>query len=120
MSLRDTIAKAAKTAFNAIGDIKETATYRRTVSVYNPSTGTNTLTNTDYPLSVVFTRFENLEIDKNVVQVFDVKMLVLVDSMSVVPNTATDKVIRGGKTYNVLKWNTDPANAVYTVQLRAP
>ena len=119
MGLRSVIAKATTSAFTAVGDIKESATYRRVASVYNPTTGSNVATNTDYTVTAIFTKFENIVIDKVIIQLFDIKMLVQAKDISVVPNIATDKVVRAGKVYNVLNYKLDPAGAMYTIQLRA-
>lgn len=124
MSLkRSTIVKAVTSAFKALGEIPESVTYRRTASAYNPATGTVVATNTDYVLSkMIFTRFENFEVDKQLVLASDVKAIIQQSELSIVPSTATDKVVRtrDGKIYNILRVSQDPAGATYTLQLRSP
>ena len=123
MGLRATIASAVGAAFTAIGDIPESCTYRRTSSTYNPATGTNVITNTDYTLSkVIWSRFESFEVDKLVVLGSDVKVILQTSALSVTPNIATDQMIRtsDGKIYNILRVSKDPAGAIYTMQLRSP
>lgn len=119
-SLKATLAKAVTSAFTAVGDIKQTVTYRRTTSTYNPHTGTNTTTNVDYTLSVILTSFNNIEIDKVTVLAFDRKMIVQTKDLTLTPSMATDKVIINGKVHNVIQVKQDPALATYTLQLRAP
>lgn len=113
------VSKAVSAAFTAIADIKEFATYRRSVSTYDPSLGTNSVVDTDYPLTVVFTRFEETEVDHNVVLTDDIKMIVQTADMSVVPNTGTDRVVRGGEVYEIINFKVDPSKSVYFVQLRS-
>jgi hypothetical protein len=121
MSLRATIASAVSATFTALGDIPSSATYRRTVTTYDPTTGNNTSVNTDYTITAIFTRFSELELGRNAgLQVTDQKMIVQQVSLSVTPSIQLDTVISGGKTYNLVNFNPDPAGATYTFQLRAP
>lgn len=123
MGLRSTIAGAVGAAFAAIGDIAESATYRRTSSSYNTSTGTNVVTNTDYTISKsVWTKFDNFEVDRVSILGSDVKVIVQSSSLSILPNIATDQVIRvsDGKIYNLLRVTKDPAGVVWVFQLRSP
>lgn len=123
MGLRSTIRSAVASAFKAVGDIPEVSTYRRVASVYNPATGVVVQTNTDYTLlKAIFTKFENFEIDKQVVLGSDVKMIVQTSEFSITPSTATDKVVRlsDGKIYNILRVSTDPTGSIYILQLRSP
>jgi hypothetical protein len=122
MGLRSTLAKAVGSAFIAVGDIAESGTYRRTASVYNTSTGTNVITNTDYIIDkVVWTKFDNFEIDRISILGSDVKVLFQTSKLSITPNIATDQMVRAdGKIYNILRVSKDPAGAVYTLQLRSP
>jgi len=121
MSLRATIASAVGAAFTAVGDIAQTATYRRSTTTYVPSTGGTTATNSDTTITAIFTRFSELEIQRSVgMQVTDQKMIVQQSSLTVTPNLQTDHIVYGGKTYNIVNFNPDPAGATYTFQLRAP
>lgn len=124
MSLkRSSIVKAVSSAFKALGEIPESITYRRVASTYNPTTGTVTQTNTDYTISkMIFTRFENFEVDKQVVLASDVKAIFQRSELSITPSTATDKIVRtsDGKIYNILRVSQDPAAATFTLQLRSP
>lgn len=123
MGLRETLAKAVNAAFVATGNIPEAMTYRRTSSAYNPATGTNVITNTDYTVAKSFwLKFESFEIDKLVVLGSDVKVIIQSSSLSVTPNIATDQIIRtsDGKVYNILRVSKDPAGSTITMQLRSP
>ena len=114
------IKKAVSAAFTAVGEVVSTATYRRTVSTYNPATGGMVKVNTDYAVPLILVGFSNYEIDRQVIQAFDMKGILEQKNLSVTPNPATDTVLKDGKVYSVIRYVSDPANAVYTLHLRAP
>ena len=123
MGLRSTIVNAVGSAFKAIGDIPETATYRRVASAYNPATGTNVATNTDYTiLKAVFSKYDSSEIDKVVVLATDLKMLFQQSELAIAPNIATDRVVRtsDGKVFNIIRTSQDPVRSIHIFQLRSP
>lgn len=122
MGLREALNKAAAAAFTAIGDIPESATFRRTTTAYVPSTGVSTVTNTDYIVTkAVFTKYDNFEIDRVIILGTDVKMIFQTSKLSITPNIATDKIVRAdGKIYNILRVYHDPAMVTTTLQLRTP
>jgi len=121
MGLRATFASAVSAAFTALGDIPQSATYRRTTTVYDPTTGNNTSTNSDTTVTAIFTRYSQMELGQNVsLKVTDVKMILRQASIAITPSIQLDTVINGGNTYNIVNFNPDPAGATYVFQLRAP
>ena len=123
MGLRDAIIKAVGSAYTALGDIPETATYRRVSSVYSPSTGANVVTNTDYPiLKAIFAAYDNSIIDKINILATDIKLLIQQSELSISPVIATDRVIRlsDGKVFNIIRTSQDPVRALHILQLRSP
>lgn len=121
MGLRNTVASAVASAFTALDDIPEAVTYRRTTSVYDPQTGTNVTTDSDITVNMVFTSYKNLEIDRVTVLTTDVKGIVQqADMGDISPSMATDTVVRGDETFNVLFYSQDPTSSIYTIQLRKP
>lgn len=123
MGLRSTIVNAVGSAFKAIGDIAETATFRRVASAYNPATGTNVTTNTDYTiLKAVFAKYDSSEIDKIVILATDIKMIFQQSELAIVPNIATDRVVRtsDGKVFNIIRTSQDPVRSLHILQLRSP
>lgn len=123
MFRRQNLKGAIAAVFKAVGDIPELATYRRTASAYNPSTGTVTQTNTDYTLlKAIFVRYDSTMIDKVTILATDIRCLVQKSEFSVIPNIATDKIIRtsDGKVFNIIRFETDPSGNLYTFQLRSP
>lgn len=120
MGLRDTLAKATASAFTALGDIPETATYRRSSSVYDPSTGSNVETYVEFTLPVIFTSYQNFEIDRVSVLSTDVKAIVQQADVGITPSATTDMIIMAnGEEFMVLRYAADPAGATYSIQLRA-
>lgn len=123
MGLRSTIKGAVASAFNALGDIPEQATYRRTASAYNPATGTVVATNTDYTLlKAIFVGYDASAIDKVMILATDIKCLVQKAEFSVTPVISTDKIIRtsDGKVFNIIRFEPDPSGNLYVFQLRSP
>lgn len=121
MGLRGTIAAAVNSAFVSLGDIPSSATYRRTVTTYVPSTGDSTTTVTDTVLPVVFLRFTEIELARIVgLQVTDRKAILKQSDLAITPNIPTDTIIDGTRSYNIVSFNPDPAAATWTLQLRAP
>lgn len=115
-----TIAKAVSSAFKVLGDIPEAAILRRTTSSYDTSTGDNTTSTSDYNISkAIFTKFESFEVDKVVVLASDVKLIIQQSELTVTPSLASDTIIRGGRAFNILRVGQDPADATYSMQLRA-
>lgn len=115
-----TIEKAISAAFNVVGEIAQTVTYRRTTTVYVPGTGSSTKTNVDYPIKGILVGFSNYEIDRQVIQAFDQKLLVQVKDLTITPVVTTDTVVAGSKTYNIIRFQLDPSKSLYTFHLRAP
>lgn len=121
MSLRATIAKAVDSAFTAAGDIPQSVIYRRNIVTYDPSTGNSTVVENDTAVNAIFTRFNEIEVARTVgLQITDVKMIVQVKSMTIVPSIQIDTVVTPTKTYNIINYNVDPSGSIYMIQLRAP
>lgn len=122
MGIRAVFANAAATIFTALGDIPQSATYRRTTTtVYDPTTGNYTSTNSDTTISAIFTRFSEMELGRSpALQLTDVKMILQQASLAITPSIQLDTIINGGNTYNIVNFNPDPAGATYVFQLRAP
>lgn len=120
---RSTIFNAVNKAFKGLGEIPETATFRRTTSTYTPSTGSNTVTNTDYTIDrAIFAAYDASHIDKVTVLATDIKLIFQQSELTVTPNIATDKVIRisDGKVFNIIRTSQDPVRSIHILQLRSP
>lgn len=115
-----TIIKAVSSAFKVLGDIPEVATLRRTTNSYDASTGDGALSTSDYTIAkAIFTKFESFEVDKVVVLASDTKLIIQQSELTITPSLAYDTIIRRGIPYNILRVGQDPADATFTMQLRA-
>jgi hypothetical protein len=125
MGLRATVAAAVKTAFTAIGDIPETATYRYYLSgdpSYQPEEGYVFNPKTDYSLTMLFTKFNEREIDNQVVLSTDMKCIVEATEFSdnsITPKGA-DLIIKDSENWEIKSIYLDPTESVYIFQLRRP
>lgn len=118
---RATIVNAVSSAFKVLGDIPQAATLKRGTSVYSPSTGTNVITYVEHAIArAVFTKHEAFEVDKITVLAQDIKCIFQQSEISITPSEATDIIVSGGRTWNILRVSQDPAAATYTLQLRSP
>lgn len=109
----------ASTLLQTFGQL---ATLRRETSSFSPATATATLTPTDYSVKVRAERYSAHEIDGTIVQPGDVKVLVPALGLAITPTPATDKLILGGVTHEVVRVNRIIATdqpAVYEVHARA-
>ena len=117
MGLRATIASAVGTAFNAIGDIAETITYRsRTDGSYNAATGVVSHTDTDTSIKAVITALSDSQDPNTIAEEHsgDLSFLFQQSDLTGDPDTG-DEIVRGGETYTVNKIEFDPAGATFTV-----
>lgn len=114
--------KAAQSAVKAATSLgaTESVTVRRTTSTYTPSTGANTPSTTDYSWTVVVESYAEGLVNGTSVKAGDLKLIGASADLSVTPDAATDRVIRGGKTYSIVPsgLRSDPAGATWTVQVR--
>ncbi len=121
MGMKEAFQNAAVAAFSAAGNIKTSVTYHSTgTNAYNTSTGAMTETGgQDLSVSVMFTNYEQEEIDGDVILTTDQKALIPTLNLSVTPKI-TDTIIAGSETWQVQGKKTDPAEAMWEIQLRKP
>jgi hypothetical protein len=121
MGLRDTIAAAVNTAFQAVGDIPLDVVYTsKTGTTRDPSTGASTSVETVLNMQAVLARFKAEEFP----QVPDAnqggqKMIAkVVDFHGVTPNIKTDSITISGVDWTPIWFSTDPASSIYTFLIR--
>ena len=125
MGLRATVAGAVKTAFAAIDDIPETATYRYYHSgdpSYQPEQGYVFNPKTDYSLTMLFTKFNEREVDNQAVLYTDMKCIIQATEFtdnSIAPKGA-DLIIKDSENWEIKSIYLDPTESVYILQLRRP
>ncbi|RLA56948.1 MAG: hypothetical protein DRR04_13610 [Gammaproteobacteria bacterium] len=121
MSLRTALQKAAVSAFNALSDIPESATYRSisgSQPAYNPATGSVTESYTDYTVSFVFTKVKEREINESSV-IKSNDMWALIPTMNLTPTPKIiDSIIRDGAGWNIIDIRTDPTEALWKILVR--
>jgi hypothetical protein len=118
MALKSVFKAAAQTIFTALDDVKISVTYRVVSSSYNTSTGIVTPSNTDYAITnCIRIDYEADEIDGLAVKPEDFKLMIPVDDLDV--NPAVDhQILIGTDIHNVVSYQKDPADAVWTIQIR--
>lgn len=121
MGLREAIASAVKSGFTALGNVKETVTYKtyQSTSSYDTTTGTVTRTETSTTLSGVFMSYTKREIDNAAVAPHDQKFLCQQADLATTP-TLEDRLVRSnGTSWEVVWVKEDPAHVTWELQVRA-
>jgi len=126
MGLKEAFKKAAVAAFNAAGNLKEDVTYRSKTSgsaAYTPSTGTVADPYTDYSVEMLFTEFEQTQIDGQVILPTDEMAMIPVDNLTPVPklNDLIVRVDENGSNYTCEvqgPYQKDAARALYVLHTR--
>ena len=117
MSLSTTIKSAIDAAFTAVDDLTQTVTYNAPGTVtYNPTTGQNNTTSTSTNVKALFISQPynydmSIKIEESNPQIL-IKTSDFTQTLSV---NGTFTV--AGATYNVVSWSTDPATAMYTINV---
>lgn len=121
MGLKSTFAKAAKTAFNAIDDVKITVTYKAVIiGGYSPLYDRTTVTETEYAIDVVKLdprRHQNETREEP----FDVVIMFPQEDLAIVPSLE-DTIIINNEVYQIAPKGieSDPADATWTISLLRP
>jgi hypothetical protein len=118
MGLRETIKAGARTAFNVLGDIKESVTYKaHNAGVYDRTTGKQSESWTNYSIEAIFDGFNEVEVNPTSdIRFGDLKVMFL--NVNVFTPKSSDVVVRDGNDYEVIGVQTDPAKAVWILQAR--
>lgn len=120
MGLSDSIKQAVGSAFDALGDlVKVDLVYRRIEpGNYVPSIGTSLDEQTDTIFSGVILSYEDEQVDGDKIRIRDKKIIFQQSELTFTPNFA-DRIIYGGEDYSILHIKPDPAEATWTLQVRA-
>jgi CRISPR/Cas system CMR-associated protein Cmr5 small subunit len=124
MGLQAVIQKAAKTAFNVLGDLKTSAIYKtKAPGTYDPSTGTAPDVVIKYALKnkATLTNYKRSETDGEKILSSDRKAILIQSDFS--DNNLTPLIgaflILNGVDYRIINISEDPAKATFVFQLRA-
>lgn len=123
MSLVSVVQSAANSAISAIGDLATTMTYTSvdvSGGTYNPVTdsysGSSPTVLTNVPC--VLAKFRTMELDGSIIELTDLKCVVVSSKLpSVTPKNA-DTITSGGDTYEVVRFLSVPGDAVYLLHVR--
>lgn len=123
MGLKGTFQKAAKTVVEAFGDVAVSTVYHNLASTsantYNASTGVvAAVVATVGGVKVIFDVFSMRETDGVNVRAEDKKALVAQKYVSTITPVTGDRIIVAGITWKVVNIKTDPAEALYEMQVR--
>jgi hypothetical protein len=121
MGLQETFKAAAQTAVAAFGNVGKSVTYTSVSgnAVYDPTTGTSVQPTASHTVTVIFDSYESQEINQTTVRSFDQKAMIPVENLSVTPGL-DDYLTSSGVRWNVVNSETDPADALWVLQIRKP
>jgi hypothetical protein len=119
MGLQAIVKSATQSAFTAIGDIPRSCTYHpKGATTYVPSTGAVTEgSQSDETVSFVFAHYQINEVDGSIVKTGDQKALIPVENLTAVPKIE-DYLTENSVRWNVMNVATDPAKALWILQVR--
>jgi hypothetical protein len=120
--LQEAFRNAAAAAFAAVGDIKEMAVFRSKTNsnpVFDPATDTISDAYSDQSVNIVPSGYDSREVDGQTVLITDEKAKILVADLTVDPKR-NDQIVRNSVVWEVINIHKDPANAVWTLQIRRP
>jgi hypothetical protein len=120
MGLTATIKAGVAAGFAAAGDVKVSATFTDvTGTTYDPDTGTNTETTTDYAGIEGFRRqYTVREIETGIAAAGDIRFVVRADALGFDPSTI-DRVTIDSTVYQIQEFIPDPVGATIVFRLRA-
>lgn len=121
--LQEAFQKAAAAAFTAAGNVKESVTVRIKSSsnpAYNPSTDSVTDSYTDYTVNALPSGYDTKEIDGRTILNTDEKLMILVEDLPSITPKRNDQIIRDSVTWEIESVHKDPADALWTLQIRKP
>lgn len=123
MGLKETFKDAAQDIVTAFGNVGVSTNYEAIVSTsaafYNASSGVAATTySTVAGVTVIFDVFELKQVDGIIVQPEDKKALIPAKSISAVTPSPEDRIVVAGIPWRVVRVNTDPAEALWELQVR--
>jgi len=123
MGLKEAFKNGAIAAFNAAGNVKTSVTYRSKFNAnpsFDPETSIVKNTYTDYiDVEFIFLKYEVKEIDGTSILRNDIKAIIPFDNLTPTPKR-DDIILLSSIPWNVVEFNTDPADALWEFQLRKP
>ena len=121
MGLLDTFRDAAETIVEAFDDIPKSVTYvQKGASVYVPGTGAVTSTDTEYTTTAIFDEYEMDEVNNSVIRATDKLAYIASNDLEVTPVVDDEIVDADSVTWQIINVGSDPADALWMLQIRKP
>ena len=118
MGLQTTFQGLAVTAYSVFSDLSVAAILsRESQSGYDVAVGAVETKSSAYTINVIKELYNNKEIDGTRIKLTDLKISFPANSLEIVP-ASTDSITIGDKKYSIISITTDPATAVWTMQIR--
>ena len=118
MGLREAFQAGAKAIFDAFGNVAVSATYVQTGPIsYAITGGTPTPTDTEYAVYVIWDEIRTDQVDNRAVLRNDKIAMIPSSDLSITPSEK-DAIVCDGTTWEVVGIQTDPAGALWMLQVR--
>lgn len=121
MGLTATVQQGVLSAFQALGDLVKTATYKELTGAMTRDldAGTSTPVSVSHTMPrTIIVRFKDSENDANIILETDAKFIAPAVDLSIDPK-ASDLIIDWrGRTWEIIKNMADPASAAIVLQIR--
>lgn len=110
----------AKRMFITAGDVKINVTYKSvTEGAFNPTTDARAETTISKVVLAIVTDYDQKTIDGVNIKQTDRMVRILVEDLPGITPKLNDVIVIGSITHDVINKKVDPANAVWTIQVRA-
>lgn len=120
MRLDESVRKIADNVFQAISGITKDAKYHRFQgAAYSASLGGPGGSFITTNIQVVVNQFRSREVEDQQILAGDQEILLSAQALNNVVPTPNDKIEMDGQIFNIVNVESDPALAVYTLQVRA-
>jgi hypothetical protein len=121
--LKEAFRNAAAAAFAAADDVKEEVVLRVKASSnpsYTPSSDTISDSYTDYTVNAIPSGYDSREVNGRTILDTDEKIKILVADITNITPKRTDQIVRDSVVWEIENVHKDPADAVWTLQVRKP
>jgi hypothetical protein len=121
MGLKETIAAGIKTGLQATGNVRRTVTYKAQSAdpSYAPAFGTVTRPETNHTVQGLLYGYRRDEIDGVLIRPFDQQFVLLQADLPLTPKVTERLVLDDGTSWEVVRVEQDPAQAVWMLQIRS-
>lgn len=116
MSLKATIQRARDAAFAAAGDVKQAISYTQAGAVaYNATTGGVTANDASISVTAIATSYTATERSPTAFREGERRFIIKREELTNITPAQSDRISEGGRTWEVLGFIEDPADAVWNI-----